>query len=94
MAEATKFLFSYKEVVVALIKQQGIHEGIWSLLVEFGLAAANAGPDDDQLAPAAIIPVQKIGIHKVETPTNLSVDAAVENPRPRKQAKKPNLTAS
>lgn len=80
MAEAAKYLFSYKEVVISLIKQQNIHEGIWALMVEFGLAAANAGPDDDQMSPAAIVPVQRIGIHRVDKLTNLSVDASIENP--------------
>jgi hypothetical protein len=92
MSEATKIMFSYKEIVVALIKQQGIHDGIWSLMVEFGLGAANAGPDDNELAPSAIVPVQKIGIHKVDSLTNLSVDAAVENPGPKKQLRKSGLT--
>ena len=36
MAEATQLVFSYKEVVTALIKAQGLHEGIWGLYVKFG----------------------------------------------------------
>ena len=36
------YWFDHKEVVAALIKQQGT-EGNWALNVEFGLAAANMG---------------------------------------------------
>jgi hypothetical protein len=79
MAEVDKYLFSHQEVVEALIKKQGIHEGIWSLYMEFGLAAVNAGPGPQELDPAAIIPVRKIGLQRVQEMTNLSVDAADVN---------------
>lgn len=85
MAEASRFMFTYKEVVAALIKEQNIHEGIWGLIAEFGLAAASFGADDDQLAPTAIVPLQKIGIQRSEKLTNLTVDAAVINPLPSKK---------
>ncbi len=82
MAEAEKITFSYKEVVEALIKQQGINEGKWALSIEFALAAVNAGPGPDELEPAVIIPVRKIGIVKTDEDTSLSVDASVVNPAP------------
>jgi hypothetical protein len=80
MAEPTQFLFTYKEVVTALLKQQGIHEGIWSLAVNFGIGAINAGPNAEQLAPAAIVPLLAVGIQKGTEVNNLSVDASVVNP--------------
>jgi hypothetical protein len=80
MAEVTRYLFTHKEVVEALVKEQDIHEGLWGLVVEFGLAAVNTGASDDELFPTAIIPLNKIGISKVDKLTNLSVDAAVVNP--------------
>ena len=86
MAEVDKYLFSHQEVVEALIKQQGIHDGIWSLYIEFGLAAVNAGPGPQELDPAAIIPVRKIGLKRAEEMTNLSVDASVVNPAPTKKS--------
>ncbi|MHB8346696.1 MAG: hypothetical protein ACYDHM_05785 [Acidiferrobacterales bacterium] len=82
MAEATQFTFSYKEVAEALIKKQGLNKGFWSLYVEFGIAAGNVGPDADNLQPAAIVPVVKMGLLKVDKPTNLTVDAAIVNPNP------------
>ena len=80
MAETKQIAFTHKEIVEALLKQQGIHEGIWTLSVEFGLGAANIRASDDSLLPAAIIPVVKIGIQRAERVNNLSVDAAQVNP--------------
>lgn len=82
MAEMTQLLFSHKEVVTALVKEQGLHEGIWMLAVQFGMGASNVGQLDDgsDINPAAIIPLLKIGINRTDKLTNLSVDAAVVNP--------------
>lgn len=82
MAEASLITFTYKEILEALIKQQGIHEGIWGIYVEFGLVATNAGPSEDAIVPTAVVPVSKIGIQRMEAIGNVSVDAAVVNPRP------------
>jgi len=84
MAEKEKRLFTHKELAALLVKQAGVHEGHWGLLVEFGLGAANipiAGSDGGfTLKPAAIIPVNSIGILKFDEPTPLTVDAAQVNP--------------
>ena len=45
MPETKSIVFTYKEVVEALIRYNNIHEGLWDLYIEFGLAAANIGPD-------------------------------------------------
>jgi hypothetical protein len=80
MAEPTQIMFSHKEVVTALLKEQGIHEGIWMLAMQFGFAAANVGSSEGDLNPAAIVPVIKIGVQRAETQNSLSVDAADVNP--------------
>lgn len=82
MAEVSNYWFNHKEVVTALIKQQGIREGSWALNVEFGLSAANIGPDDERIAPTALVPIKRIGLVKVEEPGVLSVDASAVNPPP------------
>lgn len=97
MAEASMYKFSYQEVVEALIKQQGIHEGLWSLYVEFGIAAANMNmalqvkgqaitppTETDDLTPAAIVPIVSIGIIRAEKQNRLTVDAAEVNPKPQR----------
>lgn len=80
MAEPTQITFSYKELVELLIKHAGLHEGIWGLFVTFGMQATNAGPNENDLKPAVIIPVVGIGLQKFEKENNLSADAAKVNP--------------
>lgn len=80
MPEISNIIFSYKEVVSALLKAQGIHEGTWSLFVRFGLNAANVGENENELKPCAIIPLLEIGLQKGEKENNISVDASKVNP--------------
>lgn len=82
MAQAAQIVFSHKEVVEALIKQQGIHEGIWGLWIKFGIQGANVGMGSTNLVPAAIVPVLEIGLQKFDGVSSLSVDAAEVNPAP------------
>ena len=80
MGDPSEFQFSFKEVVEALVKQQGIHEGIWELAAKFGLKAVNSGPSDDQMMPTAVIPLMELGLRRTKTVHNLAVDAAKVNP--------------
>lgn len=81
MAESSQFLFKHKEVVEALLKHQGIHDGIWGLHVRFGLSAVNVGSSEDDLMPAAVIPVMEIGIQKMDKESGIAIDAARVNPK-------------
>lgn len=85
MAEIVQYTFSFKEVVEALVKKQGLHEGLWSLRVEFGLGAANfnAAEGSKEITPAAIVPVVKLGIYRGTEDNSLTVDASEINPSPR-----------
>jgi len=78
LAEVRQVVFSHKEVVEALVRKQGLTEGIWGLYVEFGIGAANVGTSHEQpdLLPAAIVPIVKIGLQRYESENNLAVDAA------------------
>jgi hypothetical protein len=82
MPEATQLTFTHKELVEALIKHQGIHEGIWGLHVQFGISATNVGPSASEILPCAIVPIMNLGLQKFETETNISVDASKVNPGP------------
>jgi len=99
MAEVEKYVFDYREIVTELVKKQKIHDGIWALYIEFGIAAANmsmrmagsaGGPQiksdepPTEVTPTAIIPVQKIGIVRTDSLTSVSVDAAKVNPKPKR----------
>jgi hypothetical protein len=76
MAEPGQYIFSYKEVVEALLEKQGLHEGVWQLFVKFNLGAANIGQSETELAPAAIVTIAQIGLLKTEKETTLAVDAS------------------
>ncbi len=80
MAEPRQLTFSYQELAEILVKQQGIHEGLWGIYAEFGLGAANV-PAPGGSVPAAVIPLQRMGIQKFDIEVEgLTVDAAVVNP--------------
>jgi hypothetical protein len=84
MPEIQQLTFTHKEVAEALVKKEGLHEGLWGIYIEFGLAAANInGPDEGSFMPAAIIPVVKIGIQRFTEANGLTVDASEVNPEPK-----------
>src|SRR5262249_1282449 len=83
MAEASQIMFSYKEVVEALIKKQGLHEGIWGLSVKLGMQATNVGANESDLKPSAVVAILDIGLQKSDKETNLTLDAAKVNPKAR-----------
>jgi hypothetical protein len=84
MAEPNNITFSFKEIAEALVRHQGLHEGIWGIYVEFGIGAGNVAPAPGaDLLPAAIVPVVKFGLQRFPELNSLAVDAAVVNPVPK-----------
>lgn len=81
MAEVNNITFTHKELAEILVKHRGIHEGVWGVYVEFGLQASNVGPTEENLSPAAIVPVLKVGIQKFKGENSLAVDAGKVNPK-------------
>ena len=47
-----------------------------------GIGAANAGASATDLRPTALVPVVEIGLQRFDDLNNLSVDAAIVNPKP------------
>ncbi len=83
-----QIIFSYQELAETLVRQQGIHEGLWGIYVEFNITATNLNGPEGNIVPAAIVPVQKVGIQRFDTEIEgLTVDAAVVNPAPESSAK-------
>ena len=80
MPETNQLTFTFKELATLLVKASNIHEGIWGIFVNFGIQANNVGPTENDLRPAAIIPILQLGLIKFDKETNLSVDAAKVNP--------------
>ena len=85
MGEPQIITFTYKEIATVLLKHQGIHEGLWSLTAQFALQAGmtKVGPAEDDIVIAAIMPLMKVGIQKVDKPNPITVDAAQVNPLPK-----------
>ena len=75
MSEPRVITFSHREVAEALVKKEGLHQGIWGIYVEFGLGAVNIGADSDDTLPAAVVPVKKIGLQRFDEESSLAVDA-------------------
>jgi hypothetical protein len=75
-------MFKYQEVLEALIKKAGLHNGKWQLIMTFGLAAGNMGPNDAEIVPGAMVAVTSIGLQKAAegAPAALVADAAIVNP--------------
>jgi hypothetical protein len=48
---------------------------------------AHHGPNENELRPAAVIPVLNLGLLKFDKETNLSVNAEKVNPRPQPPSK-------
>jgi hypothetical protein len=76
---------THRDVILALIKHQNIHEGVWQLYVEFGITAGNLpvseeNQDNLRLCPTAIIPIKTIGLMKVDKEGPLALDASKVNP--------------
>lgn len=76
MATPKQFTFAFKELAEVLVREAGVREGNWGLYVRFGLSATNVGTSDDDLKPAAIVPIVELGIQQFDTPNSLTVDAA------------------
>lgn len=92
MAETIQeYNFTHKEIVEALIKKQGLHEGIWMLNIRFGIGAINAKDPDrpSEAVPAAVVPITGIGLRKVDSLSPLALDAAEVNPAQGEKQKKP-----
>ena len=91
MAETTQYTFELKEAAIALIKEQGIHEGLWILSFEIVLGAGQFGPTPAEAKPGAIMQINKLQLLRqtAGAPENpIAVDAAIVNP-PRTPKREP-----
>ena len=76
MDNATQFQYELLEVAKLLLQKQGITEGYWTVGVNFGIAAAQAGPNPESVRPSMVISVDKVLISRATEPGPLTVDAA------------------
>ena len=82
MPEISTYDFNYQEVLEALVKQAGIHEGQWQIIMHFGFSGANMGPSNMDMVPGAAVAVTKISLQRAteKSPKALTIDAAKVNP--------------
>ena len=71
-----------------LVKDAGLHEGLFDISVEIQFAIGALGPTPAEVLPGALIGVKGIGLSPAVKATPLTVDAAVVNPRPGAPRKK------
>jgi hypothetical protein len=82
MAIPTQYSFSLAEAAEALIKHQGIHEGKWTVVTEFGFNAGFAGVNPTDTKLSAIVTINSIILSRAQDglPAQFVVDAATVNP--------------
>ncbi|MGF6773913.1 hypothetical protein P3T18_006427 [Paraburkholderia sp. GAS199] len=75
--------FSIEELLCALLRDQGIHEGHWALNVEFSATGAAVKPQTDSTLtlPGLIVSMNSATLVRAESTAAGAVDAAVVNPR-------------
>jgi len=85
-AETEAITYTWQQVAIALIKLQGLHEGLWRVGIEFGLNAASVKwGSATNLVPGAFLPAVSVNLKRVEREqaAALTIDAAQVNPLAR-----------
>lgn len=80
MSEQVQFLLDPKAIMALILKDKGIHEGLWAFTVEFQLSIGVAGPTQDKALPTAMATVARMGIQKGVELNSITYDAAELNP--------------
>ena len=80
---------SMREIAALMVKHYDLHEGIYSLSIEFNIGVGKVGPNKENTNPGVMIGLAKIGLTSspdLDEPT--SVDAAIVNPAKKPRGKK------
>lgn len=82
---ASAYKFTHKELVQLMLKEVGIHGGIWTLSVDFRLGAGSFGATPEEVAPTGFVSVEGIGLQRLDIPEGtpippLAFNAATLNP--------------
>ena len=76
MPETTQIEYSFKDLTALMIRDRGITEGEWMVLIRFSFAAATMETPGAGPAPSMIAQVTSVGISRVDEANPLSVNAA------------------
>ena len=88
MPDISNYTFDLKEVTELLVKAAGLHEGLWMLNFGMNFTAGNFQTASDAALPGSMVSLSNLGLLRVEpssSPANLTVNAAVINPKPKKK---------
>jgi len=80
MAQIDSISYKNPDLLALLLKDQGIHEGLWMLMINFGMGAGNVGTDENSVFPTAMVQVAGVGLMRAPVPGPAVVDASVVNP--------------
>lgn len=72
-----EYTLSHRDVVKAVIIHQNIHEGFWTLNINFNVAATHGSLVPD---PCLAVTIKGIGIMRASPTDPLAIDAALVNP--------------
>lgn len=76
---SNEYTLSHQDVVKAIIIDQNIHEGFWTLNINFDVAAGHAPRVPD---PCLAVTITGIGIMRASSTDPFAIDAALINPTP------------
>ena len=74
---SNEYTLSHQDVVKAVIIHQGIHEGFWTLNINFNVAATHGPQVPD---PCLAVTIKGVGIMRASPADPFAIDAAVVNP--------------
>jgi hypothetical protein len=74
-----EYTLSHQDVVKAIIIDQNIHEGFWTLNINFNVAASHGPRVPD---PCLAVTIKGIGIMRASSTDPFAIDAALLNPTP------------
>jgi hypothetical protein len=84
--------YSIEELLSALLRDQGIHEGHWALNVEFSATGASVKPHDAaaRTLPGLIVSMNSATLRRADSTAAGAIDAAIVNPRKSAASAKPS----
>ena len=76
MPETIQIDYKLRELTELMVKDRGIREGHWMILVRFLQGALTVEDGTGGMGPASISRIESIGIQRVPEPNSISVDAS------------------
>jgi hypothetical protein len=82
--ETTQVEYGLRELTELMVRDRGLTEGNWQLIVRFSFAAATIDALGQGPAPSVISRVESVGLSRVDEPNPFSIQASAVNfPTPK-----------